>query len=615
MSPQQKTGAQDTGARVGERILAALTQREVAELLDALFIVLPSDLRAQMLERLPPDTQRTVQQIIAPAEPAGGAEEVDAGPVSMAKLAESWAELWREWDAIIDEATEEEGEYITQEEHWEPPYFDEVALAEDLDKVAARMQPLLQAAYENRFQPDVGFGEALLEAEAAITAALPDWMELFEGLHAEKQLTTCFLTWEWLVAQEEGEDSFAFAQRIHEWEGDSGVGLDHSAVLDFFAGLPEADQRRILEGLTAHKEEPLWRQPLQNAYSPWHILYMEYLDRYAPERYLENLRTVIPQHWQSGLPIIEDLLARDEYTESLAVVEETLDSLLRSRHSAREWTPESGLLFATLSGSYYGVESDWANHKTLLRFYRQAAEGLGQTERVHALTVQLAAFDHFFDWAAMFKTFAESAVDAEIRDTLFRSWRDRIARQAKPSVYEYGYGRAETTETWWVPWLLDSIYDAQKGSPWFQQQVDRWLAQLSAKKGAHDANHGFLRLLTKDLATIGNRIPGAFPRFYQVVIQPQELATPDEASRQHYLAQYAADDLWDRVVSYWTGHLSDLVPRPENAHKSNYTEHAYWMAALQELNPDAYGTLLAKWRVDHRRRRNLWKAMEEMNLR
>ena len=86
--------------RVGDRLLAALTQTEVGHLLDALIQVLPVDLLEQGLSQLPVDTQQTIQQILTPS-----AKEIapvsEAPPVSLAKLAQTWSELWQAWDEII----------------------------------------------------------------------------------------------------------------------------------------------------------------------------------------------------------------------------------------------------------------------------------------------------------------------------------------------------------------------------------------------------------------------------------------------------------------------------------------------------------------------------------
>ena len=93
-------------------------------------------------------------------------------PVSLAKLAERWATLWAEWDGIVLEATDEEGDYYEQEEEWEPPYFDAYAFMEDLEKVAVKLRPLVRTAFENSFLPNHGFAEALQAAAAANIAIM-----------------------------------------------------------------------------------------------------------------------------------------------------------------------------------------------------------------------------------------------------------------------------------------------------------------------------------------------------------------------------------------------------------------------------------------------------------
>jgi hypothetical protein len=67
-------------------------------------------------------------------------------------------------------------------------------------------------------------------------------------------------------------------------------------------------------------------------------------------------------------------------------------------------------------------------------------------------------------------------------------------------------------------------------------------------------------------------------------------------------------------MAYWHGNLHVLVPKPEHAEQSIYTNHARWMAALQELVPSAYTTLLKQWQEQHKRRSNLWKAMANQGL-
>ena len=38
--------------------------------------------------------------------------------------------------------------------------------------------------------------------------------------------------------------------------------------------------------------------------------YMRYVERYAPEQYMDHLRPTISQRWENGLPVIESYLQR-----------------------------------------------------------------------------------------------------------------------------------------------------------------------------------------------------------------------------------------------------------------------------------------------------------------
>jgi hypothetical protein len=187
-------------------------------LIDALFTVLSPELQEQAIAHLCPDTQQTVKQILAPAPIVESTQATAAQTVSVAKQAQTWSELWRDWDALVWQASQEQGKYIAQEAHWEPPYFDTTTFTEDLESVVGKMLPLLQTAFEHEFTPDRDFAAALLEAEAEVSGGIPDWIEITDGLYIERQLTHCVLQWEWLLVQEQGQDAFDFAQRIRQYE-------------------------------------------------------------------------------------------------------------------------------------------------------------------------------------------------------------------------------------------------------------------------------------------------------------------------------------------------------------------------------------------------------------
>jgi hypothetical protein len=238
-----------------DRLLNALTQQEVAQLIDALLAVLSPELQEEAVAQLAEDTQQTIRQILASDSAIEHNRASDTQTISLAKQAQTWSELWQGWDEIIGEASEESGEYVIQEVDWEPPYFDTNRFAEDLDSIAAQMQPLLQTAFEHEFRPDRGFASALLAAELEISSGLEDWMEMTEGIYLGRSLTECLLQWEWLTVQKQEQNAFQLAQRIREHELQfQQIELRRDTVLDFFTQLSEAEQRCLLTGFMENRE-------------------------------------------------------------------------------------------------------------------------------------------------------------------------------------------------------------------------------------------------------------------------------------------------------------------------------------------------------------------------
>jgi hypothetical protein len=113
---QSKTQGQVTSQiSVGSRILEALTEAEIAQLLDELFSVLSREQREKAFAQLSGDTQETLNQIIAPPQTVDQKNISKAQPASLAKLAQSWSQLWEQWNQIIWQASQEDGKYIVQE--------------------------------------------------------------------------------------------------------------------------------------------------------------------------------------------------------------------------------------------------------------------------------------------------------------------------------------------------------------------------------------------------------------------------------------------------------------------------------------------------------------------
>src|SRR5712691_8359976 len=416
-TPQTPSGHETL--HIGQQLFAALTHNEIAHLLEVLLGTVSPDMVEHVLAQLQPDTRQTVQTLLLPSDTADTTPAIHTPSVSLAKLEQTWSALWQEWDHIVDEAAQEDGTYIVRERPWEAPYFDSTTFVRDLERVAKAMRPLLRTAFDNAFVPATSFIDALLEADADIRAAMPEWMYLDDGYDVDEHVTACLLEWEWLQVQEDTSDVFLLVQRLRAWEEERAYAkLAHGTFLAFFNQLPDEQQQHIFSGLTTHKDTPLWQPVLTNSFSPWHALYMLYVYRYAPEQYMDNLRPTISQRWENGLPVIESYLQRKEFQESLTVIEQNLAAMFRRRQDT-PWNPETSLLFPIVQSD--AVRDETAPHAILLRYYQQTAQGLGQLQLVNVLEIQLKAFEHCFDWHQMLQVFDEATVPEAIHQALLQS--------------------------------------------------------------------------------------------------------------------------------------------------------------------------------------------------
>ncbi|MBT9318010.1 hypothetical protein [Leptothoe spongobia] len=599
---------------IGNRLLAALTEKEVGHLLDALMTTVSLEALDPIFSQLSENTQETIRQILTTSQTTESSDSSGSSPMSLAKLSQAWTQLWQDWDAIIWEASKEDGDYIQQEAHWEPPYFDDSSFSDNLDDIAEKMYPLIQTAVEHQFDPDQGFIPALLEAESDISAGMLEWIEIVDGIYLGHHTTQCLLLWEWLTTQETGGDAFQFIETIQQFESTSShISLDDHTLIDFLCDLSQPARQCILNELTTAKKTAPWKQLLGNAHSAWHMFYREAINELAPERYLDNLRTTIAQRWTDGLPVIEDLLAQKNYQESLEVIEETVASRLSANYRRDTgWTPESALL-VRLSIGYHDQSAYCEPEKKLLNLFQQTAQALGQVERANALKIQQIAFDSCFDWQTMFQAFSEIPVAEKTHQAWCQSWCQYVIQRATPSS-DFIFHKPRPKGPGWIHWLVESIADTEKGPSWFQTQITQWLKNLPDNRAALGGEYDRLRLLTKDIQAVQGPKQPSCKTFNDIVVRIRELSAPDDASRQAYLKKFAPDDLWEQVMHYWQTYLHHFVPDPKSAQKSDYTQHAAWMAALKEIAPPTYKRLLAQWHTDHIRRSNLWKAMAQRGL-
>ena len=132
----------------------------------------------------------------------------------------------------------EEGEYAIKEEEWEPPYFDSTALADDLEKIAKEMRPVLEPVSQLIDDPEL-FLKAAYQIDNNI-GSFPEWMWAEESCELGPDTTTCLLEWTWSAMEYKQKGTRQFLERMIKLDNDATyLQLDTKASLDFFASLPE----------------------------------------------------------------------------------------------------------------------------------------------------------------------------------------------------------------------------------------------------------------------------------------------------------------------------------------------------------------------------------------
>lgn len=129
-------------------------------------------------------------------------------------------------------------------------------------------------------------------------------------------------------------------------------------------------------------------------------------------------------------------------------------------------------------------------------------------------------------------------------------------------------------------------------------------------------DRGGLSALTLDLAGMTS-----LGRDYPELIEVLKMQNPGHhvkeelaEQRQSLLAQHGTETLVSLTVQAWRSCLHLLIPDPAKARKSRYTDHAKWLKALSAVNPSECNNILQSWKHTHKRRRNLWEALSEVEL-
>ena len=264
-SPRAKTSLRRR--ELLRKLSAGLSKEEMDEVLSGALSALDEAGLKGLQKRLDPDTAASLERSLK----APDADSVKAG---RAKTMQEWKLLRGKWNEILAKACDENGPYVIHEHHWEEPYYDPTALADDLDGVAARMASLVGRVFEEDLAPDFSFAGMVKEIMDDVSGGLPDWMEAFvDGLDLGPKTTACLVDWEWRLAKREGKNAFEFLDQLRALEYDSdGLSLDGDVLRNFVRRLGKADRRLVLEGLRQSRELDRWKDALGASHQCWFSL-------------------------------------------------------------------------------------------------------------------------------------------------------------------------------------------------------------------------------------------------------------------------------------------------------------------------------------------------------
>lgn len=579
-------------AKPGGRIRTALTDEQLTILLNVVaeagYLLAVDD----QLRTLDSDLADTLRRILnEPSLPP----QVDS---SSQRTIEIWNGLWGTWSDAVAEVGDEDGSYVNHEEHWHPPYFDLGALKDALEQAARPLIERIDRVFPLLNEPNL-FLESLAEINENMRS-YPDWFQPVEdNLTLGPQASLCILRWTWLGLTRQTEPGSKLVDRLCSLRmPGQHAELDPNTCFEFFAGLPEPACRQI----HFYLRESQFSEMLAGYRSVWRRIQEEYERRFDPATYLQACEANLEHDWRYGEPLIANALSRQDFAAAERIVELTLSSLL-GYPPEKAWCPERQLLPLP---RYHPMPEEEEAIKRLLDKWEICATRRGNSQRIASLRLQCILLKSPENWAvvlAAFKAYQQQVIKPAAIEQLFAEWQMRMV-----AVCQYQQSANESQSDSWIHRLIDAQRYPAIHQKHLMEHMDIWLACCLEHAAFFQKNWRSLALLTRNLPQFHDTQVKC-PTFRTQVLFPALHVSKDmETSIKEALAMVADNVNRLEVQPIWDKHLHTLIPNPGGS-GSYYRDSALWMKALSEVSAASYHTLLANWKIEFRRRRNLWQDM------
>ncbi|MDM8547879.1 hypothetical protein QUF61_15430 [Candidatus Venteria ishoeyi] len=523
------------------------------------------------------------------------------------KLEQKWKAVWAQWNDIINEVGDEDGEYISQEEDWEPPYFDGEELTADLETVALDIFPLLEPIYALGIEDENLFFNALEELGDAIRS-YPEWMgmEYVDPCYLERQTSHCMFQWLYLCAKDDAQPTAFLLESLVALEDVTPqVNWHNDSLIEFFDKQTEAMQRAVFAYFQQNHETTEWQSRLNSKYNAWSLIYQNYAKRFDKVSHLQHCRQLLKQDWTQGRPLIDAALAQGNDTEAEKLLQQTLNVYLGRADKSTSWQKEK-VLFLEQTGyreyipAIYDLLVDW----------QKVTKRLGKSKDSQTLQLQTCIYQQPYDIAAIKVTYqAVHSTLGNIAETLFKQWQTYLLVEMQPQHYRFSTpsNHLEPEQTWSFQ-LLSAALEADKVSV-FIPYMRNWLQTLQDNAQKFQQETTYVALLTIDMANLGFWNHTELLKVIQMRYGDYDGSGKAGTLRRQCLAQFQVEQFQEDLEQLWRVHILLIAPNPGAVTNGRYSEHAQWLHALKTFEPAAHDKLLSTWKNQYKNRRNLWKAI------
>ncbi len=595
-----------------DRLSAGLSEEEIQRVLAGALSTLGSEGIGNLAAKLGPDTgaalRRALQSSSKNASP-------NPGP---AKVRQEWKKAWADWNRVISEACDEEGEYVIREHHWEEPYFDPLSVTGDLEPIAARMAALLPRVFEGDLDPDFSFAEEVAGSVDEISSSLPEWMSPFEneGFGLGPKATACLVEWELRSCRREGWSLFQLIDKLRALEeSNRGLDLDEKTLAAFVRGLGKDGKKDVLDGIRAHRDDDHWKKVLNSAHSGWFLIYKDLCRGQDRSGYLETCRARISQDWSLAIPVIKELTRKKANEELCQICAEAATSFLYIR-DGKKWDPRE-----TLIAPRGGPTSERPDERfiLLLTAWKQAAAALGRKDTADAIRLQASLLADWRNWdraLAAYRRVPSPGLDL-MRDKLFAQWRSLVTEKSADRFDfdrdQFGQWKKPRADRSWVRALVDAAWTGEAGAAGFLESIRLWIKEIEADRNSARCGLNELARLSLDVES-GGWLKTFSPTLARILGYGWAVDKALLASRRKWLSGLGAAALVPELQAFWKRNLLRFVPDPASNAGADYERCVDWLQALWEIDPVAAKRLLGEWGAVHWRRRNLWRRVRDKGL-